>query len=169
MRPPVLFRYLDKYCRHSEEAGDCNTEFGMRKAELLLSFRAGGGKDFFFIQSLRQQAKNPPVGSYRVTTTASQTLCHFRALRGNPPDGCRGKRQLTFLSLRGGFHGLRPLNDGNLWFPRPLHRPSTTHNTTTQPKSHKGQAKRPAPCSYGLIQKSNPNIRFISDQAMIQT
>ena len=60
MRPPVLFRYLDKYCRHSEEAGDCNTEFGMRKAELLLSFRAGGGKDFFVIQSLRQQAKNPP-------------------------------------------------------------------------------------------------------------
>ena len=31
-----------------------------------------------------------------------------------------GKRQRTALPLTGGFHGLRPLNDGDFWFPRPL-------------------------------------------------
>ena len=46
------------------------------------------------IQSLRKQAKNPPVGSAGIAT------------RTAPP-------------LIMGFHGLRPLNDGEFWLPRP--------------------------------------------------
>ena len=41
------------------------------------------------IQSLRKQAKNPPDGFSRGTTTALKPCCHSRAPRGNPPVGCR--------------------------------------------------------------------------------
>ena len=73
--------------------------------------------------------------------TVLKICCHSRAPRGNPPVGCTGETTtycpalrrgsplreddggecdphastVGLLPLRGGFHGLRPLNDGELW------------------------------------------------------
>ena len=113
-----------------------------------------------------KRPKNPPVGCIRVTTRFLKICCHSRALRGNPLVGCAGETTTYCSSLHGGsplreddgggndpsastvgrvpliggFHGLRPLNDGELCSARPryLCAPVRSHHYARHSRAPRG-------------------------------
>ena len=84
---------------------------------------------FSVIQREPTATEESPRWLLRVTTTLSQTLLSFsRFARESPQWFHWGNDDVLHVPLIMGFHGLRPLNDGDLGSPRPRSR--------TRPATH---------------------------------
>ena len=147
-----------------------NVAFAVRRKRSLADFATTQSPGWFLhandthsqnppsFRGSHRRPKNPPVGSAGGTTPYCPAPRRGSPLRED--DGGRDAPPASTVGcvrLRGGFHGLRPLNDGDLGSPRPLLRTRLAPHSPLRTSFRGSEAITP-------VSAANPAKRIASEK-----